>query len=285
MKAEREALRQQALLRALWRDGSAETLAGWVGDGPHMQRGLQAYQAHAGALAERALAAAYPSVQQLLGEASFAALARAFWHHRPPVVGDVACWGESLAAFVAAAQGLAEEPYLADLARLEWAVHTAATAADTTPTAFGLQRLAEADALLLRLVPQAGTALVDSTHPIVSIWQAHRQPAAVDEPLDERFAPVREAFAQQRAEPALVWRQGWRVQVAAVNATEAFFTRRVLNGEALGAALQASASPNQYTTENTTENTTETAFEFQPWLLLQLQRGWLAGVSPAVEQR
>lgn len=275
MSVARETLRQQMLLRTLWRDASAADLEAWTRDGVHLQRGLQAYRAHAGALAGRALAAAYPTVQQLLGDVSFAALARAHWHHNPPGCGDVGLWGAQLADFVAAAPELAEEPYLGDLARLEWAVHSAATAADNTPAPFGLQHLAEADPTPLRLVPMAGTALVDSTHPIVSIWQAHRQRGAADERGDDHFAPVRAAFAQRRAEPALVWRQGWRVQVAAVDATEARFTRRVLQGEALGAALQATVSEPDF------EVAIDTGFDFQHWLLLQLQRGWLAGVGPA----
>ncbi len=302
MSVDREAQRQQRLLQTLWRDvGDAGPgdLVAWTRDGPHFQRGLQAYQAHASALAARALAAAYPTVVQLLGDASFGALARAFWRHSPPDCGDLGLWGAGLHAFLAAAPDLAEEPYLGDLARLEWAVHSAATAADSTAAPFGLQHLAEADATQMHLVPQAGTALVDSTHPIVSIWQAHRLHAMADEPVDgplheradertgdaadeaanRRFAPVRAAFAAQRAEPALVWRQGWRVQVAALGDAEARFTHRVLQGQALGAALQATAA------EAAAGTATEPGFDFQRWLLLQLQRGWLAGVGPAEGQR
>jgi hypothetical protein len=95
-----------------------------------LRRGLQAYRANAGALAERALAAAYPDRAQLLGDESFAGMARAYWHHHAPVLGDVARWGAELPAFIAAAEQLAEEPYLADVARLDWAVHMAQSAAD-----------------------------------------------------------------------------------------------------------------------------------------------------------
>ena len=69
--AAREALRQQMLLRALLGDARPGVVAGWLRDGPRVDAGLAAYRANAGALAERALAAAYPTVQQLLGEVSF----------------------------------------------------------------------------------------------------------------------------------------------------------------------------------------------------------------------
>jgi hypothetical protein len=269
MNTAREAQRQQALLSTLLRDTGAQALAAWMQEGTPFARGLQAYQAHAGELAERTLAAAFPTLQQLLGDTSFAALARAFWRHSPPRRGDVARWGDGLPAFAAAASDLAGEPYLADVARLEWAVHEAHTAADTTPTSLGLQHLSEGDPARLRLVPCAGTALVVSPYPVVSVWQAHQpetqpQETSADGPADA-FAAVREAFAQQRAEAALVWRRAWRVEVAAIPAAEVDFTRQVMQGVAVGPALEAAMSQGR--------------FDFETWLLAQLKRGWLEGVE------
>jgi hypothetical protein len=262
--ADKEALRQQMLLRALWHDARPGVLAGWCRDGARFTRGLQAYRANAGALAERALVAAYPTLQQLIGEVSFAAMARAFWHRHAPERGDIAAWGAQLPAFVADAESLADEPCLADVARLEWAVHQAASVADDTSPPQGLERLADTDPARLRLLARPGTALVDSRHPIVSIWQAHR-PALADEP--DRFAAVRQAFAQARAEPALVWRQGWRVQVAALGPLDATFTAALLQGHTVAQALEGlPASP---------------AFDLTAWLVGALERGWLAGADTA----
>lgn len=252
---EREALRQQMLLRALWRDARPGVLAGWTRDGEHFARGLQAYQAHAGALAERALGAAYPTVQQLLGAESFAALARAFWHAEPPQRGDVATWGGELPAFVASAPQLAAEPYMAGVARLEWAVHQAQSAADGAPDVPGLELLADHDPATLRLLAQPGTAVLACEHAVVTIWRAHQSDAA------DRFAPAQEALADGRAEWALVWRAGWRVDVAAVPEADRVFTQAVLRGDSLGLALAAAAPE----------------FAFEPWLINTLQQGWLAG--------
>ena len=83
------------------------------------------------------MAAAYPTLQQLFGVPAFAALARAYWHAEPPAAGDLACWGADLPAFVAQAEQLAAEPYLADMARLEWAVHQARSAADDDAAVYG----------------------------------------------------------------------------------------------------------------------------------------------------
>jgi hypothetical protein len=184
------------LLRALWRDARPGVVAGWMRDGESFARGLQAYQANAGALAERALAAAYPTVMQLLGDESFAGMARAYWHHHAPVLGDVARWGAELPTFIQAAEQLAEEPYLADVARLDWAVHMAQSAADGPAAPQDLALLASADPATLWLHLQPGTALVVSAHPVVAIWQAHH---LADRDDSARFAPVRQALAEQQA--------------------------------------------------------------------------------------
>ena len=88
-------------------------------------QGLQAYRANAAASARRAMADAYPTVQQLLGCEAFAALTQAHWHGQRPRRGDLAVWGEALPDFIANADQLAAEPYLADVARLHSAPHQA----------------------------------------------------------------------------------------------------------------------------------------------------------------
>ena len=269
--ADREALRQQMLLRALLGDARPGVVGGWLrapAGGPSVARGLAAYHANAGVLAERALAAAYPTLQQLLGEESFARLARHFWRRQPPQTGDVALWGGGLPGFIADAETLADEPYLADVARLEWAVHSAATAADAGPPQ-GLPLLATRDPAELRLTLAPGSTLVVSPHPVVAIWQAHRaRPSGADE---DRFAAVRAAFAAGVGETALVVRQGWQPVVRALAPAEACFTAAVLAGASLARALHDAG----------------VAFDFEAWLLAALQQGGLAAVSapPAASGR
>ncbi|MBI3368911.1 MAG: putative DNA-binding domain-containing protein, partial [Burkholderiales bacterium] len=77
---ELEAQRQRLLLRALWQRGDADgdaSLRAWLRESPQRAaQGLAAYRTNGGALAERALGAAFPTVLQLVGEDSFALLAR-----------------------------------------------------------------------------------------------------------------------------------------------------------------------------------------------------------------
>jgi hypothetical protein len=255
----KEAMRQQMLLRALWRDARAGVVGGWLaGEPARWRRGLEAYQANAGALAERALAAAYPSVVQIVGGESFAALARAYWHHDAPTCGDIGAWGAGLPAFIAGDAQLAGEPYLADVARLDRAVHEAERARDDDGAPPQLQLLASHDPASLHVRLRAGTAVIVSSHPIVAIWCAHRSDA------DDRFDAVRAAFAAGVAEPALVHRRGWHADVTVLSPADAAFTAQLLDGASLGAALSAAGE----------------RFDFESWLLRSLRLGIVTAVEP-----
>lgn len=169
------ARKQQALLASLfdWPNEDAIQVIASSAD-EKWARGLKVYQANGHALACNALRAAYPVVAQLLGEESFDALARALWHAQPPLRGDAAQWGGALPEFVRVSDQLASEPYLPDVAALEWALHLAASAADASadPSSFAL--LADhdpADLALLLLSP--GCASLGSRYPVVSIVNAH----------------------------------------------------------------------------------------------------------------
>lgn len=249
---QREHLRQQMLLRSLWNDSSASGLQGWLsqqrpdGQARPNERAWQAYVANAHANAERALAACFPTVQQLLGEESFAAMARAYWHQNPPQRGDMAWLGEGLPVFIGHSAQLSSEPYLADVAQLEWALNRCEAAEDVPVDVTSLALLAAHDPQVLRLQLAKGTALVSSNHPIVSIWQSHREPTDAVDP----FAAVREAFAQGRGEHALVWRQAWRARVQAVDLPTQRFLKALLSGLSLARALEAA----------------EPCWDFESWL-------------------
>lgn len=256
---QREALRQQQLLRTLWRHGSEPQLAPWLCEsGERAAQGLAAYRSNAAAIAVRALAAAYPTVQQLVGDESFAQLAHAAWHRFPPQRGDLAQFGAALPAWIELDPQLASEPYLADVARVDWAVHTIEQAADIEQPPAGLALLGELEPAQLRLRLRAGLALVASRWPVVTIWQAHRR---ADE---DRFDAVRAAFAAQAQETALVARDGWRAEVEAVDAPTAAFITALQRGDDLAHALSQVGD----------------ALAFDQWLQRALANQWLQAVEP-----
>jgi hypothetical protein len=252
----REALRQQLLVRALWRDDAA--LQGWVRVPARAtaQQALAAYRGNASALAERALGSAFPTVAALVGDESFAALARHFWQRHPPERGDIALWGAALPAFIADSAQLADEPYLADSARLDWAVHLATRALDVGDAAPEFGALADTDPALLHLLLAPAAALVSSRFPVVAIWHAHHGALPMDE--------VRAAFDAGRAEHAFVHRdRHYRVQVQALSDADAAFTQALIAGHSLAAALDRAGA----------------GFAFDHWLARALGAGWLVGLS------
>jgi hypothetical protein len=260
--AQRELVRQQQLLRTLWRRGTDSSLKLWLREsGVRAEQGLDAYRGNASAIAERALASAFPTVQQLIGEPSFSQLARVFWHRQPPRCGDLARYGDTLPDWIANDTQLASEPYLSDVARVDWAVHTIEHAADVAAPPAGLQLLAELDPSLLMLRLRPALTLVVSRWPVVTVWQAHRSDDA------DRFAPVRQAFANDVAETALVARPQWRATVSALDEATSRFMAALHSGAALAGALDAAGA----------------TFQFEAWLHDAVRQQWLQAVEPAVE--
>ncbi len=266
-----EALRQRALLAALEAPASAAG-AGAVDvlreTGVRVARGLAAYRANAESIAERALAAAFPTVRAMVGADDFMHLAREFRHAHAPERGDLGEWGAALPDWLAAHRGLAAWPWLADCARLDLAVHRNERAEDATLDAASLSLLESTDPALLWLRLMPGTALLRSRWPIATIHAAHQREG---EAADRAFGQVREAIAAERGEQVLVARQGWRAVVHPIDAATADWTADLLAGASLGTALEHAGD----------------GFDFAGWLADALRESWLHGVAaepPAVSR-
>lgn len=255
---------QQALLQALRQprheqaNAFAAARAGLLVDvqAGQWQRGLAAYRSNGHELAQRALAAAYPAVAQLLGDDNFGALARSLWTAHPPARGDVAQWGGELAAHVEGLPGLiVEEPFMADVARVEWLLHRAASAADTALDAASLQLLTTRDPSAFTLVLCPGASCVASAWPVASIVNAH---VAGEPSLDEAGRRLRDG----RAETALVWRQGLKPQVRLAGPGEADFISALQEKRSLADSLEAAP-----------------ALDFGQWLAPAVQSGLLVAAA------
>ncbi len=216
-------------------------------------RGLQAYQANGHGLAERALAAVYPVQAALLGENSFSALARAYWHAQPPRRGDLSQWGGQLPGFLRASPQLLAEPYLGDVAELEWALHRCADAADLEPAPDTLALLVDHDPAGIELLLAPGSAVLTSAWPVVSIVTVHQQP-------EPDFASLGEKLHQHHAEQAVVWRAGYRPQLREGLAGEVPLLQALLRGESLAIAFEAAPD-----------------LDFARWIELALHSGLLLG--------
>lgn len=199
-------------------------------------RGILAYRANASASAARSLHSVYHVTAQLIGDEAFEHLARDFWAHHPPVRGDLAQWGDELSAFITRIDALQTEPYLSDVAKAEWALHTAAIAPDKAVDLASFSLLAEQDADSVTLDLASGITLIHSAYPLASLLTAHLYPDVADSPS---FEDVGQKLRDGTPEIVLVWRHDLRPMLRCCDVGEAQFMTQLLTGASLLAALEA----------------------------------------------
>jgi hypothetical protein len=174
----------------------------------------------------------FPVVRQWVGEDFFGAMARRFVVKHPPASPLMHRYGEGFPGWIAGFEPAAALPCLPDLARLEWARLSAFHAADAQ--AIDAQTLSEAlqapERLAissLRLHPSL--AVVQSAHPVVSLWRAHQQD---DVARDEQLGRL----SLDTGESALVLRVDDEALVLELPAADALLAAALAGGQALGAA-------------------------------------------------
>ncbi len=204
--------------------------ARWLAGAPDLagQR-LAIYRANMVAAADKALGAAYPVVQQVVGAEFFHGLARAHQRETPSTSGDLTEFGAEFARFLAAFPHTQSLPYLPDLARLEWAVHRAYGAADAADWDSSTLLSVDPDlqeAIRFELAP--GTAVIESPYPIAHLWTIHQAGYAGEFAVDWAIP-----------ERALVARHDFLVTVSALAAADAAFVEQVRGGSTLVAAAGA----------------------------------------------
>lgn len=263
------AVQQDALLAALFTAPHApEAAASEVSLASHVhtpwERGLAAYRANGHASAERSLLAAFPVVAALMGEDSFALMARDFWHQHPPAKGDLAQWGQALPGFIAGNAQLDDVPYLADVAQVEWALHRIAGAPDAAadPATFALLSSTDPETLTLRLPP--GSEAIASNWPVASLVNAH---LLGEPPLEQAAEKVRAC----EAEHALVWRHGLRPRLRSCTPAEAALVDALAGGQSLLTALDAALAQ-------------DPAFDLSVWLPAAVQSGLVIAAAPLARQ-
>ncbi len=206
-----------------------------------------------------ALGEAFPTVRKLVGEAFFKAAATVFTRAHPPTTPVMLTYGAAFPTWIADFPPAASAPYLADVARLEWALRRAYHAEDAPALgadAFRSMTAGRAEeavaALRLRAHPAAG--VVASPYPIYDIW------ARVSGFVDEATAPARDR------QTVLVTRPGFDVQATpAPDGAAAFLAS--LTGES---DLETAANAAQLSIE-------PRLFDFEATLRIFLRNGALRG--------
>jgi hypothetical protein len=209
-----------------------EGLKAWNGSDPGKR--FAVYRNNVTSSLIDALADTFPVLQALVGEEFFRAMARLFVQTAPPDSPILAHYGAGLADFVAGFAPAQSLPYLADMARLEYArvqaYHAADAQAVSQPALAAAMAVPERIAQLqLQLHPSL--QLLRSDWAVLSLWSEHQGGPAVDR--RELAAP----------EDMLVLRSGLEVAVLLLAPGVADFAlalqRDLALGEAAGCAAQA----------------------------------------------
>lgn len=174
-----------------------------------------------------ALGARFPVVVRLVGEEFFQAMALVFIEQQLPTSPVLAEYGAGFGDFLDTFEPADGLPYLADVARLEWARHLAWHATDAT--AVSIERLAaiapdRLDGVRLGLHPAA--MVVVSAWPVISIWTTNA--------CDEEVRPIGPDLA---GENALITRPGLEVFVNPLPPGVDLLFKALATGVALGKAV------------------------------------------------
>lgn len=216
---------------------SADERAVFNSTGKSLAERLALYRGNVLANGRKALSAAYPVVEQLVGGEFFDGLAREYGRRSPSSNGDLTLYGERFGEFLDGFEHVRDLPYLPDVARLEWAVHRAHYAADSERldlTALASIPVESQGALRPRLHPAC--ALLVSRWPLARIRAVHQPDHSGD----------RRVEFDDELHRCLVFRPEWRVAVDELDVAPHAFLESALSGTSLDrcvdAALAADAS-------------------------------------------
>ncbi|RFP09084.1 DUF2063 domain-containing protein [Duganella sp. BJB488] len=175
----------------------------------------------------QALCEAYDKTWTYIGDDMFAELANSYIAEHPSRHANLRWFGGGLAAHAAVA--LADYPFIAELAELEWSLSLAFDAQDTAP-------LAAAD--LADIPPEAWSELRFGLHPSVHLLDMHWNAVALWQALAAGAEPP-EPEQSNGATHWLVWRQGEQPHFRSLPVVEADALYRIAEGATFGEVCAA----------------------------------------------
>jgi hypothetical protein len=177
----------------------------------------------------KALAAVYPVVERLVGEEFFRHATRIFIRRYPSRCGDVGEYGAEFADFLAEFEPARALAYLPDVARMEWARHLAARAADQDPLDLAaLGRVTPDDYESLHFALHPSARLLESAWPVLRIWEINQPGHGDEERVDLREGGCR----------LLIWRHGLALRQRALPPGEYRLLQAMAEGLDFGSACE-----------------------------------------------
>jgi Putative DNA-binding domain len=170
-------LELQLQLRGAVLGGATPGLVGEIeSDGLSAEARLRIYRNHLVATLTAALESTFPVVRRLVDKHFFAYAAHEYLRQHPPQSRCLAEYGAGLADFLSGFEPCKDLPYLAHVARFEWALNAAATAREEAPLKIeALAATPPEGASLFKISLQPSVSYFASSWPIDAIWLANQQ--------------------------------------------------------------------------------------------------------------
>ncbi|MGC1889917.1 MAG: DNA-binding domain-containing protein, partial [Stellaceae bacterium] len=170
-------LELQLELRRAALGGDTGALVGTIrDDGLDPAARVRIYRNHAFATLGAVLEGTFPVVCRLVDKRFFAYAAHEYLREHPPHSRCLVEYGAEFADFLAGLEACNDLPYLADVARFEWALNVAATVREACPLKIeALAGIAPEGASLLKISLQPSVSYFASGWPIDAIWLANQR--------------------------------------------------------------------------------------------------------------
>ncbi len=179
-----------------------------------------------------ALLDSYRVVGELVGAEFATAMARVFAGNHLPASPVLLEYGAGYGDFIAGFEPAQSLPYLADVARLEWAWLEAYHSADQAPlTIEALRSFGEDEFIHLSFSFCPAVRLLPSDHPVVSIWSSHQKDP------QEGDAARQVELSGNKAQCALLTRPAWDVELRPLDRGAYAFLGSLKAGLPLGKSI------------------------------------------------
>jgi hypothetical protein len=226
---------QRQFRRALLGGDVAEIADAIRGDGLDPAARVGIYRNHAVFTLGAALQGSFPVVCRLVDKRFFSYAAHEYLREHPPRSRCLVEYGADFADFLADFEPCKTLPYLADVARLEWALKSAGNMRKAAPLpAEALAAVPPDEAAYVALRLQPSLFYLASPWPIDAIWQANQENEVP--PVDLAKGGV--CLEIRRAGDAVAWR---RLDPATLAFRSALADGLALGGAMAAAILQDSA--------------------------------------------
>jgi len=180
----------------------------------------------------KAVMSVYELISALTGDEFAQKIAASYVRDHKPASGNMNIYGHDYADFIKNYEGARDVPYLADIARMEWALHSAYYAADEQPMEIAWLQTMDEEALGdLKLELCADVHIVKSEYPVFDIREFCLAENGADLNIEDK-----------QAQNCLIYRtrgDDMRVKIHVLGDDELFILEQIDQGKKFEAIAQA----------------------------------------------